>query len=196
MDLPIILSALALVGIPVTIFASRRWGTRRGKVVVGSISTPLLASGAHRNSDDLKVVFRGNEVQDPHLVRLLLRNVGPHDITPEQFDGGEFLVELTGSTLYGLVRILSSDGVEPDISTHEGTNQIADVSFHPTLLPKGVTWVVEAIVSGAGKSKVRSRLINTDISEAETSSLGLGLLRAMATPLEVLAAFFGFVLRR
>lgn len=191
-----IISALALVGIPTTILAARKWGTRRGKVVVGSISTPLLASGAHRNSDDLKVIFRGNEVQDPHLVRLLLRNVGPHDITPEQFDGGEFVVELVGSTLYGLVRILSSDGVEPDISTHEGTDQIADVSFQPMLLPKGVTWIVEAIVSGPSRPRVRSRLVNTDISEAEPSSLGLGLLRAMATPLEVLGAFFGFVLRR
>jgi hypothetical protein len=183
---------LGLIAIIVTILlgvaaivATRKSGKRRGRVRFSSTSTPLLTTGSP--SSDLAVTHKNRPVENPHLVRFFLENVGPHDITREQFDEGRLNVELKNGTLYGIVSVLSSDGISPQV-TATGLASHADISIQPTLLPKGITWVVEAIVSGPGEPAIRGRLINTDIVVGETTTLGF--LQAMS---ESSATIFGTV---
>lgn len=131
--------------------------------------TRLLARGSAIN--DLKVTYRDFDIEDPHLVSLLLRNIGPNDITREQFEDGGFRIELLHSKLYGLVQNESSDGENPTLvmSGGIGTDD-AVLRFQPTLLPKGTEWTVEAIVSGPAKPTVRGRLGNTDVIDGATTS--------------------------
>jgi hypothetical protein len=163
-----------LIGVA-CVWAARKFGTRRGRVLVSSTSTPLLTSGSQ--SSDLAVTYKNRPVEDPHLVRFFLRNVGPHDITRDQFDGERLDVEMCNCTLYGIVSVVSSDGTSPQVRAM-ALNTNADISIQPTLLPKGTTWVVESIVSGPGTPAVRGRLINTDIVVGETTTMGF--LQAMS----------------
>lgn len=151
------------------LIANRKFGNRRGRLLVAHTTSRLLASGSLSNY--LKVTYRDFDVEDPHLVSLLLKNVGPHDITREQFEGGKFRIELLDSKLYGLVQNESSDGEKPSLIISGGIGaEDAVVGFQPTLFPKGTEWTVEAIVSGPAKPTVRGRLVNTDIIEGETTS--------------------------
>ncbi|MGO4591031.1 hypothetical protein [Paenarthrobacter sp. 2TAF44] len=100
-----------------------------------------------------------------------MKNIGPHDITREQFDEGKLFIELQNGTLYGIVSVASSDGVSPQVKAL-AIREDGDISVGATLLPKGTTWVFEFIVSGPGQPKIRGRLINTDIVVGEATSTG------------------------
>ena len=152
------------------IWAARRFGTRRGKVLVGAAATPLLASiGSQGNY--LEVTYKDRAVEDPHLVRFLVTNVGPHDITRDQFDEGKLFIKLQTGTLYGIVSVGSTDGVSPQVQAL-AINEEGDISIDAMLLPKGTTWVFEFIVAGPGQPNLRGRLINTDIVVGEITSTG------------------------
>jgi hypothetical protein len=157
---------VALVGIPITIWTTRKWGTRRSKLLVAFSSTGLLAT--QTASDNLKVSFRDLPVGDPHLVSVLVKNTGPNDITRDQFDGGKPLGIALNSILYGAVQIRSSDGISPGLITGGIGDKNAIVGFQPALLPKGTEWVADFIVSGPATPKVVGRLVNTDIVEGES----------------------------
>lgn len=160
---------VAVVAIFTGIWVTRRFGNRRGRLLVAHNITPLLAPGSAIN--DLRVTYRDFDVEDPHLVSILLKNIGPNDITRGQFEDGGFRIELLHSKLYGLVQNESSDGEKPTLTMSDGIGtDDAVVRFQPTLFPKGTKWTVEAIVSGPAKPTVRGRLVNTDVIDGEATS--------------------------
>jgi hypothetical protein len=162
-------SVIAVVAISFGIWAARRWGTRRGKVLLSYSVTSLLPSGAPRT--DLAVTFAGFPVEDPHLVTLRLRNVGPHDITREHFDLGNPLLVGLNSKFMGLLSSTSSDGVPSKVVTTWaiGTEN-ANIGLGPGLLPKKAEWVVEFLTQGTSVPVAKGRLINTDVVTGESTS--------------------------
>src|SRR3712207_4896455 len=76
---------VALLALPLTIWATRRWGERRSRLLFTYRSVPLLPRGDRQL---LKVTYRDLDVPEPHLVTLRLRNVGPKDIASGHFDQG------------------------------------------------------------------------------------------------------------
>lgn len=164
-------SAIGLAAIIITVWAARRWGTRRGKVLLSHSVTSLLPTGAPRT--DLAVTYRQFPVEDAHLVMLRLRNIGPHDITRDHFDQAKPLLIGLNSTFMGLLSAESKDGVSATVTTWAIGTENATIGFGPGHLPKKKEWVAEFLVQGTAVPELKGRLINTDIVTGETTSVAV-----------------------
>lgn len=185
-------SVIAVAAIGFGIWAARRWGTRRGKVLLSYSVTSLLPSGAPRT--DLAVTYREFPVEDAHLVTLRLRNVGPHDITRDHFDLARPLLVGLNSTFMGLLSDASSDGVRTTVTTWAIGTENANIGFGPGLLPKQTEWVAELLVQGTAVPELKGRLINTDIVTGEsTSAVVMKELVKMTTPWPLRSAISAFL---
>jgi len=151
------------------IWAARRWGTRRGKLLLAFSVTDLMPSEAPH--EDLGFTYKGLPVRDPQLVKLRLKNVGPHDITRDKFDQDKPLFVGLDATFMGLLRTASTSGVAPQMAMGAIGTENAEIGFMPGHLPKGAEWTAELIVEGKSSPHIRGLLIDTDIEEGESSSL-------------------------
>ncbi|SEF11721.1 hypothetical protein SAMN04489740_4135 [Arthrobacter alpinus] len=158
--------AAIIIGVA-AILATRTWGNRRGKVLVAYSSTRLLA--VKPAADELKVTFNDAPVNNPHLLSLVLKNIGSRDITREQFDGRSLSIELN-CPLYGVVQIESSDGGPTYVDPDEDDHGMGFILIEPSHIPKGTSWGIDCIVSGPANPKVGGRLIEADIVMGETAS--------------------------
>lgn len=158
----VIIGVLAMV---ITVRVSRR---RRGKLLVAHTSTILLTEGV--SSSFLKVTYRDIPVQNPHLVTLLVKNIGPDDITSEHFHGGEPLVVSVKGTWYGIIETESTKGTKFSVLTDPIGDKNATVRFPPAHLPKGGEWRLKFIVSGPAIPEISGSLVNVDIVQGETTS--------------------------
>lgn len=152
---------VAVVAIPITMWTTRRWGTRRRRLLFARESTPLIPTAPAGAGSLLKVTFRDLPVEEPHLVTLSLDNVGPVDVASGHFDAGRPVEIKLGCTLYGVV---SSTHPRHTISPAVGTSD-AIIGFPPMLLKRGERWAVEVVVSGTPNPNLVSSLIDTDIEE-------------------------------
>lgn len=75
----------AVLAIPTTIFATRKWGNRRARLEVEVSATPLLPEDAPPGV--LEVTYRDFPVKEPYLVSVTLYNSGPRDVSTQMFDG-------------------------------------------------------------------------------------------------------------
>lgn len=150
---------VAMVAIPVTIWATRRWGNRRGKISVSISSIALIPDG----SKSLEVTYRDIPVPSPHLVTVVLRNSGPKDISSSMFDSGMPITVSFDSTFYGVtavhggIKLISSGvGAMPPNST---------IGVSPGLLRRKSEWSFSAVVTGPVEVGIESTLIDTDLIE-------------------------------
>ncbi len=143
------------------IFAARRWGNRRKRVLFDWRSAPLIT----HNAPHLKVTFRDIEVSDPHLVILRLRNIGPADVASEHFDASRPVVIRLNCTMYG---VTSATHPQATVSTAVGADGV--VQMEPHLLRRAEEWIVEAVVAGSPDPILESSLIDTDIVDAPSYS--------------------------
>lgn len=155
----------------------RAWGTRRGKLLVAYSSTGLLAVKAA--ADELKVTFNDGPVDNPHLVSIVLKNIGSRDITREQFDGRPLAIALN-CPLYGVVKLESSDGGPTYFDQSEDGDGMGSILIEPSHIPKGTAWGIDCIVSGPANPKVGGRLIEADIVMGEPASSSLITAVALA----------------
>jgi hypothetical protein len=176
--LTIIGIGVGVVAVIVGAMAAQRWGTRRRRLLFEYTSTPLIPEG--QMASFLKVTYRDFEVEDPHLVRLSLKNVGPVDVATAHFDAGKPLTVRLHCTMYSVTSTSHAAATE---SPAVGAEAI--VKLRPTLLPRGHEWVVEAVVGGALRPEVASTLIDTDILDKPTfnSQLSHSLLGVLARTL-------------
>lgn len=149
---------VAVIAIPVTFIATRNYGNRRRQVVFTCDSTALMPS-AH--SDELKVTWRGQPVDDPHLVVFRLQNVGPADIASTHFDGGRDLVVRLNANFYGLI---STTHREHTVAEAVGAGGV--VRLKPVLLRRRDIWSFEALVSGPPRVELTGPLVDTDMADA------------------------------
>ncbi|MFJ6167896.1 hypothetical protein ACIQH6_22435 [Micromonospora orduensis] len=182
--LAIIAIAVGVLAIVVSALAARRWGTRRRRLLFEYSSTPLISKG--QTPDLLKVTYRDFEVQDPHLVRLSFRNVGPVDVATAHFDAGKPLTVNLHCTMYGITSTSHAAATE---SPPVGGEAI--VKLRPTLLPRGHEWVVETVVGGEPRPEVTTSLIDTDVLDKPTynSQLSHSLLGVLVRLLSILPGF-------
>ena len=162
-------SVIALVAIGVGIWAARKWGTRRGKLLLAYTVTDLMPAGGRR--DGFGFTYRDIPVDDPQLVTLRLRNIGPHDITRDVFDQGGALQVSLDATFMGLLRATSTAGATPLLAMGAIGTKNAEIGFMPGLLPRKAEWTAEFLVEGKASPMVRGRLINTDIDQGESNSM-------------------------
>jgi hypothetical protein len=150
---------VALVAIPVTILATRRWGNRRAVLTYTVEVNPLLPEADQTRG--LAVTYRDMAVPNPHLVTITLANSGSRDITSESFDAGRPLLICFTGTFYGLTASSGSPSLTmPAIGT-AGEN--AALEFRPKLLKRRESWTVSLIVGGAFEATVDSSLVDTDL---------------------------------
>lgn len=171
--LPLGALLVAVCGIPIAILATRKWGNRRAKLQVLTESTGLLAAGPSAGfsvSRHLEVTYKRVPVDNPHLVTLRIRNIGPKDITRDNFDGARPLIFDIGNTFYGFVSISSNDATKPIVNTAVA-DQIDNsvLTVMPAHIPRGTEWVVKYMASGRALPKRLGTLIDTDIVDGETT---------------------------
>ncbi|WP_141713949.1 hypothetical protein [Micromonospora inyonensis] len=143
-----ILSAAALVvgllAIVVGALAARRWGTRRRRLMFDCTATALIAEGKLEGfaKGELKVTYRGEEIKNPYLVRVVIKNVGPSDVGSAHFDGARPLTVRLECSFFGVIE--QPESVTSDFHPSYGVL----ITFEPALLRRQEEWVVEAIVGG------------------------------------------------
>ncbi|MDT0353635.1 hypothetical protein [Pseudonocardia charpentierae] len=164
------LSALivAVVAVPISILATRRWGNRRARVSISIVSVPLLPDGVREGT--IEVSFRDIPVKDPHLVTVEIRNSGPRDLSSDMFDRGESIAIKFDQVFYGLT---SSHGGVRTASPAIGTRPPEAIVFvRPALLKRREAWTFNAVTSGPVNVAIEAPLVDTDVVEARPESIG------------------------
>jgi hypothetical protein len=152
---------VALIAIPVTIWATRQWGNRRARLEFLFESVPLLPENTRAGL--LEVTYRGIPVEDPHLVTVTITNVGPRDLASGMFDRDRPMEVRFNQTFYGLTSV--QGGVRA-ISPAVGASAAdATIELAPGLLKKGDAWAISAVLSGLVEVDLYAPLIDTDIRQ-------------------------------
>lgn len=151
--------AVAVIAIPVTIWATRRWGNRRGRISVSISATALIPEGSGR----LEVTYRDIPVHSPHLVTISLRNSGPKDISSSMFDSGKPTVVSFDTTFYGVTSV--HGGVKLTSSAIGTTPPDSTIGIKPGLLRRRSEWSFSAVVTGPVVVSIDSTIIDTDLIE-------------------------------
>lgn len=157
---PTISLAVAVLAIPATIWATRRWGARRARVEINLEIVPILPTV---RPDTLAVTFVDIPVPDPHLVTFQIRNVGPRDVASADFDGGKHLVVNFSGAFYGVTRARGATVTAPAVGARPPK---ASVHLGPGLLKRGDAWSFTAVVSGGVPPEIHSPLVDTDLVQA------------------------------
>lgn len=180
---------VAIVAIPITAWITRRYGTRRKRLLFLFEATSLVPTIKSYAADALKVTYHNVPVDDPHLLTIRVENVGPADVASTHFDSGRPVEVRLNSTLYGM---LSATHGEHTVGPAMGTKD-AVIELTPLLLKRRDAWVVEVLVSGNPAPRLVSSLIDTDVvtqtaadrvtvvagNALEALTPGFGLTRAL-----------------
>jgi len=150
---------VGVIAIGFTIWATRRWGTRRGRIDWSFAVVPLLPQDVRPGL--LNFTYRDFPVENPHLVTVELTNTGPKDIPSSAFDSSRSIAVSFGQIFYGLTG--STGGVQLVAPAIGASAKEAIVHLRPLLLKQGRTWSFTVIVSGAPDLAIDSPLIDTDI---------------------------------
>jgi hypothetical protein len=148
------LAAAVVIGIA-TVWATRR-GVRRRRILLSYEASPLLPSG--NKGGLLAVTFRDIPAENPYLVTVRIRNLGPTDLTTAHFDQGKPLRVDLQCQMLGVTRTSLPGST---ISRAVGAEAVLELA--PCLLRVDDEWVVEAVVDGKPDCDLSSPLIDTDV---------------------------------
>ena len=187
--LTILAIIVAVIAIPVGVWAVRRWGNRRGQVLFAYRSTALMPDLPLPMKEMLKVEFRDLPVKDPHLLSLQLQNVGPRDVASGNFDAARPIRIKMNSPFYG---ILSCSYPRPTIISSPGSDGVIDIG--PMLLKRGEVWHFSAIVSGKPEVGADIPLVDVDVLDRRTfdAKLARSSLRSFVRLISPLFGAGGF----
>jgi len=165
---PVVLAIVAIVVAVAAgalgVWAARRYGNRRGKILLTWEYTPLMPSIPEDASGKLRVTYNDAPVTEPHLVLLRLQNVGSKDLTSGDFNEKQSLPVNLNCRVEGLLtsnRPQHVRAVQIEAPAPKGLIEIA-----PLLLKRRQVLAVTAIVSGRPRIEVEpdsEPLINVDI---------------------------------
>lgn len=162
---------VAIIGIPITVFATRRWGNRRAKLQLSIESTRLLAEGDV--TEKLEVTFDGNPVKNPYLNTLWIKNSGSRDIPSSAFEN-DLRIKISGR-FFEFIDIKTNNGVSP-VFMSDSIARDTDSSVilvPPRLIPKGTVWMVKFLTSGKSKIISTDALLDTDIPVVNVPNIAL-----------------------
>lgn len=150
---------VAAMAVPITIWATRRWGNRSARLEVSVTSAPLLPADVRHGL--LVVTYRDVAVARPHLVSVSLRNTGPRDVSSEMFDGGRAIAIGFDQTFYGLTETKGSPlTVAAPVGAPAGP---ALVQLGPGLLKRGERWTFSAVTTGPVEVAIDAPLVDTHL---------------------------------
>ncbi|GAB3586331.1 hypothetical protein [Calidifontibacter terrae] len=133
------------------------WGNRRTRLGIEVLVTKLVAAD---DVPGLTVTWHGGEIAAPHLTEVTFTNLGPGDIQPSAFDGGECYVAFTDATVVTLL------GTTGQVAETDGT---WNVQLTPMLLTRGES--ARMRVLSAGRAVEQGRGVHlADVSEATRTS--------------------------
>lgn len=159
---------VAVIAIPATMWATRRWGNERQRLVFGFESIPLLERWPRNTRNQVRIIFADHEIHDPHLLMISLHNIGPADISSDHFDRGRNIyINLTNCEVF----LLMSSTHPDDTLIFPGDR--GQVGLHPILLKRKDSWRVEVIVAGSPIPVPEFPLIDTDILDRATINANL-----------------------
>ncbi|MET9231279.1 hypothetical protein [Lentzea sp. NPDC003310] len=150
---------VAVVAVPIAAWVTRKYGTRRRRLLVLFEATPLVPDIQGGGADALKITFHGLPVDEPYLLTIHVENVGPSDIASSHFDAGKSVQVQLNSTLYGMIS--ATHGMHTVGPALGATNAVIELT--PLLLKRRDAWVVEVLVSGRPDPEFISSLVDTDV---------------------------------
>jgi hypothetical protein len=162
-----------LIGAAITWFFSWKYGSRRRKLLFTWDCVQLMPERKWTEGA-LEVSFEGLPVDDPYLLKITLKNVGPVDIASADFDAGLPLRVLFSK---GYLELLDMNFV--DVMTLIGMDE-GVLSIDPILLRRGATIFLDVLVDGKPEVELESPLINTDIVDADTAQRSIRILSEVA----------------
>ncbi|MDR7172220.1 hypothetical protein J2W56_005981 [Nocardia kruczakiae] len=151
--------AVAIMAIPVTVLATRQWGSRRARLEVVVDATPLLPGQARPGL--LEVTYRDITVSEPHLVSVTFRNLGPRDLASEMFDSGRPITVKFDQVFYGLTAV--HGGIKTSSPAIGASSDDAVVYVEPGLLKRGESWAFSAVTTGPVQVTIDAPLVDTDV---------------------------------
>ncbi|MDN3240530.1 hypothetical protein [Glycomyces tritici] len=157
---------VTITGIPITILATRTWGTRRAKVQITLDATSIIP--IEIDSVPLKVTYEDHLVENPYLITVIIDNKGPRDVSSAMFDADKSLFFWFDQPFYGLTSTAGS--TEFASSSAEESQGGGYVQIFPGLLSRGAQWSFSALVSGPAKVRCESSLIDTKTIWANSGS--------------------------
>jgi hypothetical protein len=156
-------TTLAIIGIVATIIYGRKAlvQNKRG-LEWGFEAFPLLQLTGEAYHDAIEVRIHDQKVNDPHLVRLEIRNTGKADLESRMFDQNRPIqFSLTGSKYAHLI-----EKGNPLVTVTD-----RKISISPELLPSGERWTISFLTEGRAEVKLmHSYLANTSIREARSDT--------------------------
>ena len=168
--LGIIAIVAGVIGIGVAIFYGRRALRPPERLIQWySDATPMMSRRSAQYRDVIEVSISGQKVNDPYIGRLIVENVGQHDIESSSFDKGRpirFRVDHQGSTGTFLDQENNPPGLRVDGDF---------ILVGPELLRSKSKWILSFITDGRPTVKlVNSYLINVKIDQRLVSDYHRG----------------------
>jgi hypothetical protein len=149
---------VAVIAIPITVIATRRWGNRRSALAYTSEWISLLP--VDLNAGAFQLTLNGVPVPEPHLLTISLTNIGSKDIASAMFDSGRPIRIRLGGRLYGVTS--TEGGVLLNGFPNKQSGHVDAINVLPNLLPRGAAWSFSAVVSGTPSVEFDWSLIDTD----------------------------------
>lgn len=150
---------VALFAIGLTVWATRKWGNRRGRIEWSFDSVPLLPEDIRTGL--LSFSFRDIPVENPHLVTVALVNTGSKDVPSSAFDGSRPIDISFGQMFYGVTSL--TGGVQLTFPAVGTPAKDAVIHLRPHLLKRREAWSFTAVLGGSPKLSIESPLVDTDV---------------------------------
>jgi hypothetical protein len=161
--LGIIAIVVAVIAILVGVLAARRWGTKKRRLLVTYSASPLIPSLPSEAHETVQVTYKDIPVENPHLLEISIQNIGPVDVTTDDFDARRHAVFKLNCKIYGLV-----SSTRPGFTSCSPVGSEGLIEISPLLLKCKESCEITAITSGMPDVEPDFPLINTEIVDRPT----------------------------
>ena len=148
----------ALVGV-LTIWLTWKLVFSRQRLQFSVLDTALIARDGHVRAPDLKISYRGEVVQAPHVVRIQLVARSGRDIPSLAFDNGKPLELDIGTRV---VEVLQWSATLAKV----GRSVAGRVEISPQLIRRRAVMTIDLLVDGEPLVQVNSPLIDVDVQRS------------------------------
>jgi hypothetical protein len=143
---------IGAAGITVAILVYR-WQRERRTLHFEMLSDNALLGRDHREVAGLQLLYNGQPVKDPHILRIRFVNTGNKEIRPEDFKLPVGVKASTANVLVADVIDSSSPDMDPRLHTSDG-----EAWFEPLLLNPGDSVTVQIMYDSEDQFRVRGRV--------------------------------------
>lgn len=158
---------LAVAAIAATVWAARRWGSRRKRLESDFVAVALVDAAAAPADAHVQVLVDGRKMTSPHSVLALLTNVGHRDVRPDDFPDGRGRLVIQGCTAMGSLQgqLLGRTGNDQSPQKVKGRPGDSPTSweFDAVHIPRGATLRFTGVVDGSPTSAELDPLYDVEV---------------------------------